>query len=544
MSALKRPFGDISSTAPDGAVGLAKRTVSSRNSFLRSILNDEFNDENAEETTNEVSESVSKASSSSVVNASPSECRPGAVQIPPKCSPSSCEICYGMLLDGTFKPFRNCGQPESWVAEDRTQPAHIAFGLRSWRADSMTVLSPDSQEIGVLDKRMATVLMLLKKVSGSIRFSLFLGNEGDQMRHTLKERWPKTILPLDIIIQGPIQNLEEVGEVLSDAGMFLQEPSFLEPGVIYRNPHFLSWDEQTATPLLSRRGESSRNDFTDSVAEVMNCSNPALDPPKLVQDRRVMTALKRHQIDALNFMLARENQFENALTLWEPIYVNYRKAFKHRITREIRSSRPRECLGGILADEMGMGKSLALLALVVHTLGDANLSSQGQEVSYSRVGTGKPSSRTTLIITPKSTLYNWELEIKRHMSPELRWSFYHGRGKHLEPHELVELDIVCTTYETVFHDTNRLATLQAVPWFRVVLDEAHHIRNRTKCFRAVMNLRAERKWCLTGTPVQNSLEDLFSLTEYLGFHPVENRLNARRWILEPLGARDENPSRI
>lgn len=208
----------------------------------------------------------------------------------------------------------------------------------------MTVLSPDSQEIGVLDKRMATVLMLLKKVSGSIRFSLFLGNEGDQMRHTLKERWPKTILPLDIIIQGPIQNLEEVGEVLSDAGMFLQEPSFLEPGVIYRNPHFLSWDEQTATPLLSRRGESSRNDFTDSVAEVMNCSNPALDPPKLVQDRRVMTALKRldfkitfrliptkvtmsrHQIDALNFMLARENQFENALTLWEPIYVNYRKA--------------------------------------------------------------------------------------------------------------------------------------------------------------------------------------------------------------------------
>lgn len=55
-----------------------------------------------------------------------------------------------------------------------------------------------------------------------------------------------------------------------------------------------------------------------------------------------------------------------------------------------------------------------------------------------------------------------------------------------------------------------------------------------------MNLRTERKWCLTGTPVQNSLDDLFSLTEFLGFYPVENRLNARRWILDPLGARDEN----
>ena len=55
-----------------------------------------------------------------------------------------------------------------------------------------------------------------------------------------------------------------------------------------------------------------------------------------------------------------------------------------------------------------------------------------------------------------------------------------------------------------------------------------------------MNLRSKRKWCITGTPVHNSLEDLFSLTEFLGFYPVENRLNARRWILDPLGVRDEH----
>ena len=55
-----------------------------------------------------------------------------------------------------------------------------------------------------------------------------------------------------------------------------------------------------------------------------------------------------------------------------------------------------------------------------------------------------------------------------------------------------------------------------------------------------MNLKTERRWCLTGTPVQNSLDDLFSLTEFLGFYPVENRLNARRWILDPLGAKDDS----
>ena len=72
------------------------------------------------------------------------------------------------------------------------------------------------------------------------------------------------------------------------------------------------------------------------------------------------------------------------------------------------------------------------------------------------------------------------------------------------------------------------------------LAQAHYIRNRTKAFGAILNLRTERKWCISGTPVQNSLDDMFSLTEFLGFYPVENRLSARRWILDPLGARDED----
>ena len=57
------------------------------------------------------------------------------------------------------------------------------------------------------------------------------------------------------------------------------------------------------------------------------------------------------------------------------------------------------------------------------------------------------------------------------MSPELRWYFYHGQRKGSEPRELAEHDVVFTTYETIFHDTNRTATLQAVSWFRLVLDE-------------------------------------------------------------------------
>lgn len=54
-----------------------------------------------------------------------------------------------------------------------------------------------------------------------------------------------------------------------------------------------------------------------------------------------------------------------------------------------------------------------------------------------------------------------------------------------------------------------------------------------------MNLKAERRWCLTGTPVQNGLDDLFSLLQFLRFHPFQNLPNARKYILEPLGRQDE-----
>ena len=69
---------------------------------------------------------------------------------------------------------------------------------------------------------------------------------------------------------------------------------------------------------------------------------------------------------------------------------------------------------------------------------------------------------------------------------------------------------------------------------------AHHIRNRTQAFQAVVNLKSSSRWCSTGTPVQNKLDDLFTLTEFLGFYPVDNRANARRWILDPLGRKEEH----
>ena len=157
----------------------------------------------------------------------------------------------------------------------------------------MTVLNPNSEEIGVLDKKMATVLRLLKIVSGSIRYSVFPSSEGDVDQ---KERRSGDIIPLEINISGPLQSLKRIGEVLSEAGMFLQEPSSLEHGVLYRNPHFLSWGDETTTPLFTRPGELPPNDFADSIGEVMSCSEAPSRPRIFFQDRRITTPLKRSSL--------------------------------------------------------------------------------------------------------------------------------------------------------------------------------------------------------------------------------------------------------
>ena len=179
------------------------------------------------------------------------------------------------------------------MAGGRAHPANTSLGTRCRGVDIMTVLGPNSEEVGVLDKKTATVLIPLKKMSETIRFNLCLGHEGNLMRHNCKEKWPNNTLPLEITIYGPVQNLKEVGDILSDAGLFLQQPTFVDNNSIYRNPHFLSWDEETTTPLIARPGEASNIGFADSIEELMECSNATLQPQPFLQNWRVVTPLKR-----------------------------------------------------------------------------------------------------------------------------------------------------------------------------------------------------------------------------------------------------------
>lgn len=150
-------------------------------------------------------------------------------------------------------------------------------------------------------------------------------------------------------------------------------------------------------------------------------------------------------------------------------------------------------LGGILADDMGLGKTLQLLA---HVLAEK------------RAGRlDKP----CLIVAPTSLLFNWRAEAAR-FAPALRVVTLHGPKRKREFVRLDHCDIALTSYALLNRDHARLA---ARSWHLVVLDEAQAIKNpASRVARRARELDASQRICLTGTPLENHLGELWSLFQF------------------------------
>jgi superfamily II DNA or RNA helicase len=139
-------------------------------------------------------------------------------------------------------------------------------------------------------------------------------------------------------------------------------------------------------------------------------------------------------------------------------------------------------LGAVLADDMGLGKTLQTIAAL---------------------------SGRVLVVCPKSVVYNWEAEIAR-FRPSLRTAIYHGLGRELDR----AADVTLTTYAVLRLDLEHLAGA-GQEWDVVVLDEAQAIKNpASQTARAAFALRAKLRIALSGTPVENHLEELWSVMHF------------------------------
>jgi superfamily II DNA or RNA helicase len=149
--------------------------------------------------------------------------------------------------------------------------------------------------------------------------------------------------------------------------------------------------------------------------------------------------------------------------------------------------------GGVLADDMGLGKTLQTIA------------------HLALEHTGKALAPPSLIVCPTSLVYNWQRELAR-FAPQLRVRIYHGRARHEERDWLDAADVIVTSYPILLRDAEVLEPLR---YNVLVLDEAQAIKNSSSsAHQAVKALAAEQRLCLSGTPIENHLAELWSLFDF------------------------------
>jgi SNF2 family DNA or RNA helicase len=196
---------------------------------------------------------------------------------------------------------------------------------------------------------------------------------------------------------------------------------------------------------------------------------------------------------------------------------------------------------------MGLGKTIQSITLIIThprppLSTDPSTSSKTDKKKLSNsVGKG------TLVVAPLALIKQWESEIANRVtsSHKLRVCVHHGPKRTKRFEDLRKYDVVITTYQVLVseysssgdNDSGPQVGCFGIHWYRVILDEAHTIKNRNaKATQACYALRAEYRWCLTGTPMQNNLDELQSLIRFLRIKPYNELSVWRDQITRPMNA--------
>ncbi|RZC63975.1 hypothetical protein C5167_025729 [Papaver somniferum] len=296
-----------------------------------------------------------------------------------------------------------------------------------------------------------------------------------------------------------------------------------------------------------------KKEFSGTPAASVNDSahHPAIGENHTEHDKRVVF---QAAVEDLSQPKAEANFPDGLLTV--PLLKHQKIALAWMVHRETTKL---PCLGGILADDQGLGKTVSMIALIQyqryiksqsktgdksdHGIGESN--DQHMFPNYADRFYIKRPEAGTLIVCPTSILCQWaqELDDKVADGAKLSVLVYHGSNRTKDHVKLAKYDVVLTTYAVVANafpkqedeigdevdgkkknDIYSIGCtsdpLAKVYWLRVILDEAQCIKNhRTRSATSCCGLRANSRWCLSGTPLQNKLDDLYSYFRFLKYHP-------------------------
>mmetsp|Transcript_21448 Transcript_21448/g.46616 ORF Transcript_21448/g.46616 Transcript_21448/m.46616 type:complete len:533 (+) Transcript_21448:120-1718(+) len=272
-------------------------------------------------------------------------------------------------------------------------------------------------------------------------------------------------------------------------------------------------------------------------------------------------ALMDYQIQGIKWLVKKETDATPA-----PFYKKVREKrqtmYLCEITQSSQSVPPKPIRGSILCDEMGLGKSIQTIGLILlappagveYKLPVCPDVAQAASPLSANLIVG-PTKRCTMIVCPVSVLSNWTDQVGSFVAPGvLSVELYHGANRHaiLPKVRAGNVDILLVSYNTLAADydasgrgappkkapKNKKAKMESIfdiDFHRIVLDEAHMIRNsKTRSFKAVSLVKADRKLALTGTPFVNTADDIFSLLSFLGVEPLDEKSIFNRSITQPI----------
>ena len=332
-------------------------------------------------------------------------------------------------------------------------------------------------------------------------------------------------------------------------------------------------------------GKELEQDQLDSLyrkAQSFDFATPVLDPAE-----NFILDLRKYQKQALHWMMSKERdeKANDKQASIHPLWEEYRWPEKDVEDKELPKVEDQDsfymnpysgevsldfpaaeqhCLGGILADEMGLGKTIECLSLmhsnkseVAQALEQAPPSSTSYLPRLPMRNKVESAPCTTLVVAPMSLLAQWESEAEKASRPgTLKTLVYYGADKAAnlqnvccEANAPSAPNLVITSYGVVLSEFNQIAShgidrgshggVFSLEFFRIILDEAHHIKNRqSKTAKACYELSARHRWVLTGTPIVNRLEDLFSLVRFLRVEPWSNFSFWKTFITNPFESGD------
>ncbi|GBM15177.1 Transcription termination factor 2 [Araneus ventricosus] len=233
------------------------------------------------------------------------------------------------------------------------------------------------------------------------------------------------------------------------------------------------------------------------------CTYPD-DATEVPPPESLVTPLLKHQIKGLSWLLWRETQHPS---------------------------------GGILADDMGLGKTLTMISLILKQKEESNYFSENSD----------DSTCGTLVVCLASIVYQWKDEITKHCEENaLTILLYHGTKRDRDIEEMKKYDVVLTTYNILLSERKSLKKerkptgLLQLKWERVILDEAHTIKNyKSQTAEAVFSLKSCRRWCVTGTPIHNEFKDMYSLVKFLQFSPFDDEKKWKKLINGEMASSDK-----